>query len=382
MSERRPGSTDPKPLVPPIEHSVSFAFGDTTGLAEVSGGAHRERFYSRLGNPTTRRAEEAIAALEGAEDALCLSSGMAAVSTLALGLLSQGDRVLVDRRSYGGTASFFKFMAPRLGIEVIWFGCESEAFQLLDPSIRLLYLETPTNPLLELVDLRLLAAAAREHGALSVCDSTLATPHGQSPLDCGVSLVLHSATKALNGHHDVLAGAICGSSELIEQLRETRALLGGCLSAGQASLLLRGLQTFTLRVERQQQQALELARMLSARPELSRVLYPGLPGHPQHALARRQMRRFTNVVSIEFEAGLEAARRAVDSLERFHIAPSLGGVDSLVTLPALSTHMGWSAEELADVGLSEGLVRLSIGVEPIELLCADLEAAITAAAEG
>lgn len=367
---------DPRPLTPPIIRAANFVFESCDQLAAVSDGAFRDHFYARLGNPGVAILEGRLAELEGAAEALVFSSGMAAVATTILGLVEAGQRVAVDRRVYGGSASFFKTLAPRFSIGVDWFDRDPAAAITADT--RLVFFESPTNPLLEIVDIAALAATAHSHGALAVIDGTLATPLSQRPLELGVDLVIHSATKALNGHHDVLAGAIAGPAELIEPLRAARALLGGILDPQAAFLIARGLETFSLRAARAQDSALALARGLEGQPGLLRVLYPGLESHPDHALARRQMRRFGSLVTLDIAGGLERLRRVVDRFEVIKNAASFGGNESLVSIPPLTSHIGWSDEELAASGLSAGIARISVGLEEPERLIADIAGALRA----
>lgn len=374
-------TSDPRgrPVIPPIIQSVNFAFESCDALEAASRAGDRDHFYTRLGNPGTARAERRIADLEGFEDALLFASGMGAIAGTALGLMQRGDRVVVDSRIYGGAASFFRHFAPRMGVELVT--CDSEA-ALLEalPGARFIYCESPTNPLMEILDLARIAEAARAAGAISIFDGTLATPIAQRPGELGFDLVVHSATKAMNGHHDVLAGVVTGRKELIDPLVGVRLMLGATLDPHASFLLLRGLETLELRVKAQHAAALELATRLAARRDrrgdLVRVLYPGLPDHPRHELARRQMTSFGSVITLELEGGVARSRAIADALQHFAIAGSLCGTDSLVALPRLSTHMGWSDDELAAVGLAGPILRLSIGLEPVSELFADLTRAL------
>lgn len=371
----------PKPLIPPIYHGVSFAFDSTEQLEKASGGAFPNHFYSRLGNPTVQRAEQSIARLEHCEHALLFGSGMGAISTLLFGLIQSGDRMAVDRRIYGNAALLFKTFAPRLGFHIDWFSSEDEAEEVINERTKFVYFESPSNPRLDIMDIPRVCAAAKKHGALALFDGTLAGPLVQNPTTLGVDIVVHSATKSLNGHHDVLCGVIAGSKETIESLRITRTLLGANLDPNAAALLQRGLSTIQLRVPRQNGSALTIARRLeewraSGKLGLSQVFYPGLETHPQHALAKKQMRSFGHIVALDLDGGAKHARRVADGLRDFKIAASLGGAESLVSLPSLTSHKGWSDEALREAKLSPGFLRLAIGFEEPEDLLSDLKQAL------
>jgi cystathionine gamma-synthase len=373
----------PRPLSRPLEAAVNYAFQDTAALASWREQGKGDRFYARLASPNMSAVEAALAALEKTSDAAIYSSGMAAVAGVVLSLARSGDRIVVDRRVYGGTASFLKTFAPRFGWTIHWASSELELLDALETPARLLIFESPTNPLLRVLDISALARAARAAGAISVFDNTLATPLAQNPAELGIDLVVHSATKALNGHHDVLAGAVCGSRDLIEELKTRRSLLGSVLDAHPAWLLERGLSTLSLRVQRSHESAARLARKLFAQHPrgLESVSHPSLESHPDHALSQRQMRSYGSVLCLELQAGLAAARSVVDRLRHFAIAASLGGNESLVSLPSLTTHAGWSEREMLEVGLSPGMIRLSIGLEDPRVLEADLRQAFSEAFE-
>lgn len=371
----------PKPLIPPVYQGVSFTFESTEQLKQATAGAFPNHFYSRLGNPTVLRAEQAIAKLEHCEHALLFGSGMGAISTLLFGLMKSGDHMAVDRRVYGNAALLFKTFAPRLGFHIDWFSSEEEAEACIGGKTKIVYFESPTNPRLDILDIPRVCAAAKKHDALALFDGTLAGPVVQNPTDLGVDIVVHSATKSLNGHHDILCGVIAGPQDLIESLRITRTLLGANLDPNAAALLQRGLNTIQLRVPRQNGTALQLAQKLeewrdAGKLGLQQVLYPGLESHPQHKLASQQMRSFGHIVALDLTGGTNHARRVADELNHFQIAASLGGAESLVSLPSLTSHKGWSDEALAAAQLTPGFLRLAIGFEDPEKLLADINQAL------
>ena len=388
MSERGPGTRavhgrrDPRPgpLATPIVQTSTFAFASADEMRRYLDGDAGLYIYTRYANPTVHELEEALAALEGAEAALAVASGMAAMTTAVLSLVRAGDEVLGSASLYGGTLRLLGELLPR-------FGVASRLVSLVDlprvdrvagPRSRVLVLESPTNPTLEIVDLAPVCAAAHAAGLAVVLDNTFATPHLQRPLALGADLVMHSLTKALAGHSDVIGGALAGSSERIAAARATMKVLGGCIDPHAAFLALRGLKTLHLRVERQSTNALALARRLEGHPAVRRVLYPGLPSHPGHAVAARQMSGFGGVVTLELAGGLVAAERFYDRLHLVARAASLGGVESLASLPVHTSHHGLSELDLREAGIDPGMVRLSLGVEDAEDLVEDVERALQA----
>lgn len=371
-----------EPITPPIVAASTFRFADTEQVLRAVQGQDGHYLYSRWANPTVAAVEAQVAGLCGAERALAFSSGMAAISAALLCGLHETPRLLCHTDVYGGTFELARDLLPRWGVAVETFpseGWEQVVSRESPGTVGVIYVETPTNPTLRVVDLRRLSEEARRLGALLVVDNTFASPVHQRPLALGADVEVHSATKYLGGHHDLLAGVVAGGAAFCDRLWTYRKLLGGCLDAFPAFLLHRGLKTLEVRVQRQSETALRLARWLQDQPGVGQVHYPGLPEHPQHAIAAAQMTGWGGMLSFEIEAGYAAAVRFSDALEHFALAPSLGGTESLVTLPRTTSHVGLSSEELAQAGLGEGMVRVSVGLEPYDRLQADLVRGLRAA---
>jgi cystathionine beta-lyase/cystathionine gamma-synthase len=360
------------PLSTPIYQTSTFEVVDNDQQLRAT---HTDMFYTRYGNPTHSVAENAIAELEGTDAALLFASGMGAVTTTILALLKAGDHVIAQRDIYGGVNKFLTQWLPKLGIETTLVDTvEYEQHEkAIRATTRLLYLESPTNPTLRVVDLKKAAGIARKHALISMIDSTFATPINVRPADFGIDLVMHSGTKYFGGHSDLIAGVVTGRQDLIDQIHETRTTLGGCMDPHAAWLLLRGIKTLAVRVQRQNENALRVARFLDGHPKVRRVNYPFLEEHPQHALAKEQMSGGGGLLSFEVEGTGEDARRVVESLRLFTLAPSLGGVDSLVTIPVLTSHAMISASDRQKMGVTEQLIRLSVGIENGDDLITDLE---------
>lgn len=365
---------------PPVERTSVFEFRDADAMEAAFRGERPAWIYTRYGNPTLDIVERHIARLEGGESALAVSSGMAAISTALLSLLAAGDELVSAADLYGGTRNLFEGPFRRLGIATSYFPVSDPdaARRLVTTRTRALFVETPTNPTLRVADLEALARVAREAGVPLVVDNTFATPHLQRPLALGADVVVHSATKALGGHDDLTAGLIVGSRPVVEAARETMKWMGGCLDPDSAWLLERGLKTLAVRVERQCANAGALAEWLATAPGVAAVHYPGLPNHPGHALARRQMSGFGGILAFEVEGGLDRARRVAGALRLIRLAPTLGGVATLALLPALSSHIRMSPEERRAVGIGDGMIRLSSGLEAAADLIADLDEALRA----
>ncbi len=364
----------------PVVQSVSFGYDDLDEWLQVGQGSKSGHIYSRNTNPTVRVFEEKVRDLEGAEAATGFATGMAAISNTLFTLLSPGDRVVSIKDSYGGTSKLFLEFLPRFQIEVAL--CETTDHEEIEGAIAqgctVLYLETPTNPTLKVVDIKRLAGAAHEVGALVVVDNTFATPINQQPFDLGADLVIHSATKFLGGHADALGGIACGPSDLIGRIYHYREITGASLDPMAAYLLLRGIKTLHLRVERQNQSAMEIARFLERHPAVEDVYYPGLESHPQHDIARRQMTAFGGVLSFTIRGGYETVRNFLPRLRYAHRAANLGAVETVAGPPAVTSHVECTAEEREALGITEGLVRYSVGIENVEDLIGDLDAALHA----
>jgi cystathionine beta-lyase/cystathionine gamma-synthase len=363
------------PMATPIYQTSTFEVSDNEEQLRVT---PTDMFYTRYGNPTNTVAENAIAELEGTERALIFASGMNAITTSVLALLKAGDHVVAQRDIYGGATKFFGQWLPKLGIETTFVDTtEYEQHErAIRPHTKLLYLESPTNPTLRVVDLRRAVAIAKKHTLLTMIDSTFATPINCRPAEFGIDLVMHSGTKYFGGHHDLICGIVAGREELMEKIHGTRTTLGGAMDPHAAFLLLRGIRTIALRVQRQNGNALQVARFLSRHPAVRSVHYPFLECHPQHALATAQMSGGGGMVSFEVEGTGEDARKLSESLNLFTLAPSLGGVDSLVCIPVLTSHAMIPAEHRQKMGVTEQLIRLSVGIENAEDLIADLEQAL------
>lgn len=369
-----------RPVATPIYLSATFEAADYDQLVELEE-TKADTFYTRYGNPTLSVAERTLARLEGAEAAAVFGSGMAAITTTLLTFLGRGDHAVVQREIYGGAHRFATELLPRLGVEVSWVeATDTAGFErALRDNTRVIYIESPTNPTLKLADLAAVSALARERSLLTFIDSTFATPLNTRPLEHGIHGVLHSATKYLGGHSDLLAGALVSSRAIVERVKSTLRVLGGVLDPHAGYLLIRGLQSLALRVEQHNQNALAVARFLSGHRRVRKVFYPMLESHPQHALARRQMQGGGGVVSFEIDGDLSTAKRFANALRLVRLAPSLGGVESLLSLPCLTSHAMLSPEERQKAGIADSLVRLAVGIEAAQDLVADLEQALGAA---
>lgn len=361
--------------VMPIFQGVTFAYDDLDTWHAVGAGEQEGPIYSRNDNPSVEVFENKMKVLEGAEAATSFATGMAAISDTLFTLLSPGDRVVSIRDTYGGTNKIFNEFLPRFDVDVTL--CETGDHDAVEAAIgnecEVLYLESPTNPTLQVMDLARLAEAGHEAGATVVVDNTFATPINQRPLDLGADLVVHSATKFIGGHSDVMGGVVCGSSELVDQIFHHREINGASLDPNSAFLLTRGLKTLELRVLRQNENAMHVADFLSAHPHVDEVFYPGVSTHEHHDVARRQMAGYGGVLSFTLEGGFDAVRELLDGLELAHRAASLGSVSTLVGPPATTSHVELSAEERAEAGISESLVRYSVGIENADDLIDDLE---------
>ncbi|MFW9887535.1 MAG: trans-sulfuration enzyme family protein [Candidatus Thorarchaeota archaeon] len=359
------------PAVVPIVQTSTFVFEDQTDMVDSVTGKSGKDVYTRWSNPTTRNVEAKISSLEGTEDTLALSSGMAAISTAIIGLVKGGERILASESIYGGTVHFFDDVLPGYGIQVDYAKTDDFHDHVMESrnKYRLCFFETPTNPTLRVVDIEKVADAARATGTISMIDSTFGTPINQKPHELGIDIVMHSATKYLGGHSDIIAGTLSGPKEMMAKIRSAAKLLGGTMDPFAAFLLDRGLKTLSVRVEQHNYNASFLAEEMSKDSRVRRVHYPGLREHPNHSVAKKQMRGYGGMLSIDLDCDLEAAKTFVDALDIFLNAVSLGGVESLASIPALSTHYGLAPDVLAEMGISESTIRLSVGIEdPVDLL--------------
>lgn len=363
----------------PVVHSVSFAYDDLDEWLKVALGEKAGHIYGRNTNPTVHAFEEKVRLLEGAEAATSAATGMGIISSALFALLSPGDRVVSVKDTYGGTNKLFTEFLPRFQIDVAL--CDTTDHEAIEAEIaqgcRVLYLESPTNPTVKVVDLARLAAAGRAVGAVVIVDNTFATPVNQNPLALGAHLVLHSATKYLGGHADALGGVICGAAELVAQVYHFREINGATLDPMSAYLLLRGLKTLHLRVRQQNESAGQIARFLAGHTAVAAVYYPGLPSHAGHKIACRQMRGFGGMLSFRLrEDNLDAVRQFLPRLKFAHAAANLGAVETIVGPPATTSHVECTPAERAAAGIPESLVRYSTGIEDTADLIADLDQAL------
>jgi methionine-gamma-lyase len=365
------------PVAVDICRTSTFTFSSTEEMKLWAEGKSNAYIYTRYGNPTLAVAEGKIAALEGAEAAVVTSSGMAAISHALLSVLKHGDELISTAQLYGGSYRLMRDVFPDMGIIVHRVGMDLAGIEkLVTPKTKALYVETPTNPTLRLVDIEKAVAFAKKHQLVAIIDNTFATPVLQNPLSIGYDMVVHSATKALAGHSDLIAGVVAGSKQHLDRVRQMVIYLGGSMDPGAAFLLIRGIKTLGVRVERQCKNAQAVAEFLEKHPKVARVHYPGLPSHPDHQLAKQQMRGFGSMLAFDLKGGLPEARRFCDRVKLFLLAASLGGVESLVILPIYSSHYNMSEEELRSAGVSPGTVRVSIGLEDSADLIADLQQAL------
>jgi len=363
-------------VVTPIACTATYAFGSSAELRDHFEGRIERDEYGRYGNPTVRAAEKKIAALDAAQDAALFSSGMAAITTALFAIVKRGDHVVLTGECYRRTRAFVKDILGRFGVEstIVPSLDAAKIAAAIEPRTRVILTESPTNPYLRVVDLPLLAKLTKQkHPRVKlIIDATFATPINQRPLTQGADLVIHSCTKYLGGHNDLLAGVVCGDDGLISLVRDARDVLGGVLDPHAAYLLLRGLKTLPLRVERQNITALGIARWLESQPQVERVFYPTLASHPDHDVAKRVLSGGGGVISFILKADLDTTAKALDACELATIAPSLGGVETLIEQPAIMSHYGLSKEERAALGIHDGLVRLSVGLEDPADIRADL----------
>jgi len=363
----------------PVYLGVAHAYEDVDEWMDVALGKKAGHIYGRNTNPTVHVFEEKVRLLEGAEAATSAATGMGIISSVLCALLGMGDRVVSVKDTYGGTSVMFTEFLPKQG--VVSSLCDTTDHEAIEKEIakgcKVLYLETPTNPTIKIVDIARLAKAGREAGAVVVVDNTFATPINQNPLELGADLVLHSATKFLGGHADVLGGVVCGKKELVKKVYHYREINGASLSPMSAYLLLRGMKTLSLRIGRQNENALSIARFLEAHPGIDRVFYPGLESHAGHEIAARQMKGFGGMMSFTLKGnGFETVRRFLPKLHLAHKAANLGAVETIAGVPATTSHVECTAEERKALGIPESLVRYSVGIEDAKDLIADLTQAL------
>jgi len=364
----------------PIFQTSTYVFASTAEVLAYNAGTTTRWEYGRYGNPTQQAVEQKLAGLEGAEDALLFPSGMNAVTCTLLALLESGDHAVLSEDCYRNTRRFCRDVLGKFSIDVefVRAGDYAGIERAMRPDTRLVIAESPTNPHLRVADIPRLVDLTRRHGANLVLDSTLATPYNQRPFEMGVRYILHSVTKYLNGHQDLLAGALVGGAEEVAAVRRFCRPIGGIADPHQSWLVLRGLKTFAVRMERHNQNALRVARFLEEHPAVERVWYPGLESHPDHVVAREQMRGFGGLVSFEVRGDQAQTLRVLDRLGLWLLGPSLGGVESLASHPATVSYSDLAPEERARLGIGDNLVRLATGIEDADELIADLEQALRA----
>jgi cystathionine beta-lyase/cystathionine gamma-synthase len=365
------------PLATPIFQTSTFEVTDNEEQLRVT---PTDQFYTRYGNPTNTVAEKRIAELEGVDAALTFASGMGAITTTILALLKSGDHIVAQRDIYGGVTKFFTQWLPKLGIETTFVETTSheEHGRAIQSNTKLLYLESPTNPTLRVVNLEAAADLSKHHGLISMIDGTFGTPINQHPADYGIDLIMHSGTKYLSGHTDLICGVVAGPGNLIEKIHGTRTTLGNCMDPHASWMLARGLKTLAVRVARQNENALQVAQFLEQHAKVRRVHYPFLKSHLQYEVAKEQMSGGGGIVTFEVKGSGEDARRASESMRLFTLAPSLGGVESLVSIPVLTSHAMIEPAHRVQMGVTEQMIRLSVGIEDVNDLIADLDHALEA----
>ncbi|HIH89288.1 TPA: PLP-dependent transferase [Candidatus Bathyarchaeota archaeon] len=365
----------------PIYASSTFVFQNAEQGAARFAGKETGYIYSRLGNPTVRALEESIAALEGAEDARASASGMAAISTAAMAICKSSDHILAGDALYGGTHKVFTDILKGYGVGCTLVDTSDLAAveKAIKPNTKLIYIETPSNPLMKLTDMKAIAKIAKAHGITTVADNTFMSPYLQRPIEHGVDVVVHSITKSLSGHSDVVGGAIVGTKAFLKAMDPMYKNMGATLGPFEAWLTLRGIKTLHVRMQRQTESAEKIAKWLEDHPKVEWVKYPGLKSHPQHTLAKRQMDGFGSMMSFEVKGGVEAGRKVMNNVKLCGLAVSLGAVETLICHPPTMTHAVVPKEDRIKAGISDGLVRFSVGIEDIDDIIADLDQALAKA---
>lgn len=369
---------DYRDITLPIHHSVTFAYEDVDEWFETALGHKKGHIYSRNTNPTVRPLEEKMRALDGAEETTSFSTGMAAISNTLFAHLRPGDKVVTIKDTYGGTNKIFIEFLPQINVEVILCDTNDEEsiIKEIQKGCKILYLETPTNPTLKIVNIKKLAKYAKEQGAITIVDNTFATPINQMPLALGADLVVYSATKYLSGHSDAMGGILSGKKELVDQVFHYREINGATLHPHSAYMILRGLKTLELRIQRHNDNALEVAQFLNNHPKVESVFYPGLEIHPSYQTAQAQMQGFGGMLSFSLKGGFDGVRKFLKKIKYAHKAASLGSIGTLVGPPRTTSHVELSEEERKNAGIPEALIRYSAGIENSKDLIADLKQAL------
>lgn len=362
-------------LTTPVFLTSTYTFKDSEEIESFTNKSNSRFEYGRYGNPTQEAAEKRLASLENTEDCLLFASGMSAITTTILAFVKSGDHIILTDDSYKKTLEFCNSYLQRFGVEctIVPFGDYDRLESSIKKNTRFILSESPTNPYLNVFDLKRLKDIADRHSVMTLIDSTFATPLNQRPADFGIDIVIHSATKYLGGHNDIMAGAVLAGSEMLRPVRDLHKALGGVIDPYSAYLLIRGLKTFTHRVRIQNESALRIGRYLEGHPKVKKVYYPFLESHKHYNIAVEQMNGGGGVVSFEIRGDLQAAKRFMNALRMIYIAPSLGGVETLITHPAMVSYYYYSAEERAGLGILDSLFRISVGLEDIDDIINDLE---------
>ncbi|QVK19526.1 methionine gamma-lyase [Mycoplasmatota bacterium] len=367
-------------LATPIYQTSTFVFDSAEQGGRRFNLEEEGYIYTRLGNPTTKVLEEKVAALENADGCIATASGISAVSTPLWSVLKQGDHMVSDTNLYGCTFAYFSHGLTRFGVEVTFVDASNpeNVKNAIKPNTKVIYCETPTNPSLKLIDIKALGDIAKEANAYLMVDNTFSTPYLTKPMDLGADIVIHSGTKYLNGHGDVISGLICAKKELLNDIRYfgLKDMTGAVMSPFDSYLVLRGIKTLSVRMEKHCQNALEVAKYLESHPKIKRVYYPGLESHPQHELAKRQMKLPGGIISFELKGGLEEGKKLINSTKLCKLAVSLGDLESLIQHPASMTHSPYTKEERLKAGISDELIRISVGLEDVEDIIDDLKQAL------
>lgn len=367
-------------ITTPIVQTSTFAFKDSQDIEAYTKHGKERYEYGRYGGPTEKVAERRLEALVGAEDCILFGSGMSAITTTILALVRSRDHIVITDDVYKKTLEFCNSYLQRFGVDctIVPFGDYDALEKAIRPNTRFIFSESPTNPYLNIFDLDRLREIARRHKVLTIIDATFSTPYNQRPLEFGVDLEIHSCTKYLAGHNDILAGAVLGRTDLVEEIRALHKAVGGVIDPHCCYLLLRGMKTFSLRMEAHNNTAMALARFLEGHPRVKRVYYPGLESHPHHAIAREQMTGFGGVVTFDIKGTLATSKRFLDNLKLCYIAPSLGGVETLITHPGLVSYYNYTRKQRYELGITDTLIRVAVGIENADDIIADIDSALKA----